>query len=763
MSKELQKVVVIQDLSRETSLNGIRWALQGLPLKPGDEITFLGILHQVNNPMGYKIKADNANPLIVEEEFARKSHEYNGNVHNMRIVRHWKDTQIKVDVKVLYGPSAKKTALAAAKDLGANWVILDRQMKRDKRYFMEELPICRISRLKRDNTIEEIRGIKDTTKNVTYGEMIPGTPVESPERILANVERSLATNVSYGEMVPGTSDNSSDSKTKSNFVHQIQLSEFTKSVPEIVPEIVNTAARVSGSEATTSSQLLQSAVKSSMSWQGDENGEQSVNHDSSILSHPLLTGSSSVETETLLLKATASSSSLANTEASSSSQTDAKTSPRHYSEEAYTTNTDLEDLSPTTIMISPDSPYLNHSDYEEFPGLYQPKDMFKNSVCSCGNRRPVIGWSKEFKYSELNHATEGFAPKNFLSEGGFGSVYRGRLKNGMYVAVKQHKHASLQGEKEFKSEVNVLSKARNENLVMLLGSCTEGTSRLLVYEYVCNGSLDQLLSKHSRRSFSWEKRIKIANGAARGLKYLHENKIIHRDVRPNNILVTHDHASLLGDFGLARDHEDDSDHSSQTKVVGTFGYLAPEYAESGKVSTKTDVYAFGVVLLQLITGYTTNDKKLKGRSLVGWARPLLKEGNYPGLVDERIAETHDVHHLYWMVRVAEKCLSKDPQKRPTMTTVVQILDYLANGDPKSSIREFSPAQSDTFSVAESNVSDDDAEAEQESMFSSRTTSVSSSRSQLTGKSWPSPKTRKEKVKRGSMRVKSSLHYNEMVD
>uniref|UniRef100_A0A7N0V9X9 non-specific serine/threonine protein kinase n=1 Tax=Kalanchoe fedtschenkoi TaxID=63787 RepID=A0A7N0V9X9_KALFE len=124
----------------------------------------------------------------------------------------------------------------------------------------------------------------------------------------------------------------------------------------------------------------------------------------------------------------------------------------------------------------------------------------------------------------------------------------------------------------------------------------------------------------SRRSLSWEKRIKIASGAARGLKYLHENNIIHRDMRPNNILVTHDHESLVGDFGLARAHEGNLDHSSETRVVGTLGYLAPEYAESGKLSTKTDVYAFGVVLLQLITGYTTNDKKLKGRSLVGWVR-----------------------------------------------------------------------------------------------------------------------------------------------
>nr|QGP73761.1 Proline-rich receptor-like protein kinase PERK3 [Sedum alfredii] len=761
---ECRKVVVIQDLSRETSLKGIR-ALKGLPLEPGDEITFLGILHQVNNPMGYKMKADNANPLIVEEEFSRKTDEYNCNVHNTGIVRHWKNIQIRVEVKVIYGPSAKKIALAAAKDLGATWVILDRQMKRDKKYFIDELPKCRISRLKRDNTIEELQRMK-------LGEE-------------AAVERVVVRNVTYGDMIPGTTDKSpekdcSDSKKRPNLAH-FQQPESVK----ITPEVMNAAPEVSGS-GSTGSHLLQSAEQKSISLPADEKGEEFVKPDFIKLSPPLV--GKITESVTLLLTTTASSSSLVNTEASSSSQTDAKTTRFHHSDGLYTTNTELEELSPQT-MISPDSPYLDHSDYEEFPGLYQTKDVFKNSVCSCGNRRPIIGWSKEFRYAELNKATEGFAPKNFLSEGGFGSVYRGRLKNGMYVAVKQHKHASLQGEKEFKSEVNVLSKARNENVVMLLGSCTEGTNRLLVYEYVCNGSLDQLLSKlnaykctyieHSRRPFRWEKRIKIASGAARGLKYLHENSIIHRDVRPNNILVTHDHESLLGDFGLARAHE--ADHSSETRVVGTLGYLAPEYAESGKVSTKTDVYAFGVVLLQLITGFTTNDKQLKGRSLVGWARPLLKEGNYPLLVDERISEYYDVHHLYWMVRVAEKCLSKDPQKRPTMATVVQILDYLANGDPTSSVKAFSPAQSDTISVAESNVSDEDTEAEIGSTFSGRSPSVSN-RSKLSGKYSPLPgyesstrrqsvlamsklaaeTARKEKA-RGIMRVKSSLHYNEMVD
>ncbi|KAF4349778.1 hypothetical protein F8388_002500 [Cannabis sativa] len=254
-------------------------------------------------------------------------------------------------------------------------------------------------------------------------------------------------------------------------------------------------------------------------------------------------------------------------------------------------------------------PYLRYN--EMIPGSPEEEhsqqkgkkddDIGESSSLNIGR----LDGQKSLVMQKLHAATKGFSKANYISEGGFGNVFRGQLKNGLKIAVKQHKHASSQGEKEFKAEVHFLSKARHKNLIMLLGSCSEGRHRLLVYEYVCNGSLDRQLLN----------------------------------------------------FGLARSQQED--HSSETRVVGTLGYLAPEYAESGKVSTKTDVYAFGVILLQLITGHGTNDKSLEGKSLVGWARPLLKDRNYPDLIDERILDSHDVHQLFWMVRVAEKCLIKE--------------------------------------------------------------------------------------------------------
>ncbi|XP_045823116.1 probable serine/threonine-protein kinase PBL5 isoform X2 [Trifolium pratense] len=338
------------------------------------------------------------------------------------------------------------------------------------------------------------------------------------------------------------------------------------------------------------------------------------------------------------------------------------------------------------------------------------EEDFTIPVCSvCNNRRLKIESKREFSYLELYTATQGFSAKNFLSEGGFGSVYKGQL-DGMPIAVKQHKSASFQGEKEFRSEVNVLRRARHENVVMLLGSCSEGNNRLLVYEYVCNGSLDQHLSEHSRSPLTWEDRIKIAIGAAKGLLYLHKNSIIHRDVRPNNILVTHDLQPLIGDFGLARTHNNDLTHS--TEVVGTWGYLAPEYAEYGKVSSRTDVYSFGVVLLQLITGMRTTDKRLGGRSLVGWARPLLKERNYPDLIDERIIDTHDYHQLFWMIRLAEKCLSRDPKKRLTMDEVVNALTDISEGNTCDiGTGDYTPAMSDSSYTSEPEFDENEDENE----------------------------------------------------
>ncbi|KAI7731670.1 hypothetical protein M8C21_007197 [Ambrosia artemisiifolia] len=197
-------------------------------------------------------------------------------------------------------------------------------------------------------------------------------------------------------------------------------------------------------------------------------------------------------------------------------------------------------------------------------------------LCSiCLHKGPIVGKPPRwFTYAELELATSGFSKANFLAEGGFGSVHRGVLPDGQVVAVKQHKLASCQGDKEFCSEVEVLSCAQHRNVVMLIGFCVEDGKRLLVYEYICNRSLDFHLYGRQQVPLAWSSRRKIAVGAARGLRYLHEECrvgcIVHRDVRPNNILLTHDFEPMVGDFGLAR-WQPDGDTGESTRVIGTFG------------------------------------------------------------------------------------------------------------------------------------------------------------------------------------------------
>ncbi|XP_047043906.1 inactive protein kinase SELMODRAFT_444075-like [Lolium rigidum] len=302
-------------------------------------------------------------------------------------------------------------------------------------------------------------------------------------------------------------------------------------------------------------------------------------------------------------------------------------------------------------------------------------------LCSvCQHKTPVFGKPPRwFSYSELEYATGGFSRANFLAEGGFGSVHRGVLPDGQAIAVKQYKLASSQGDVEFCSEVEVLSCAQHRNVVMLIGFCVEDKRRLLVYEYICNRSLDTHLYGRNRETLGWAARQKIAVGAARGLRYLHEECrvgcIIHRDMRPNNILVTHDFEPLVGDFGLAR-WQPDGDMGVETRVIGTFGYLAPEYAQSGQITEKADVYSFGVVLVELVTGRKAVDiNRPKGQQfLTEWARPLLEDHALDNLIDPRLEDRFCENEVYCMLHAANLCIRRDPHSRPRMSHVLRILE-----------------------------------------------------------------------------------------
>ncbi|KAI6670265.1 hypothetical protein NL676_005150 [Syzygium grande] len=327
----------------------------------------------------------------------------------------------------------------------------------------------------------------------------------------------------------------------------------------------------------------------------------------------------------------------------------------------------------------------------ELSGGDEQEPEIRNYICSiCNNRRPKSGWKREFTYAELHAATDGFSANNHQSENGLGVVFRGEL-NGLKITVKQKKNESFQGDdKEFQSVVHMLSEVRHEHLVTLLGSCSDGNHRLLVCEDVCNGSLDQHLSSKNHRDpgilLTWDQRIKIAIGIAKGLKYLHDKNIVHRSLRPNNILLTHDFEPLLGDFGLEMTLHEDSDLSSETRIA-TIPYLAPEYADFGELSQKTDCYSFGVILLQLITGLRSTDPSFGKHNIVGWVRSLVRDKNYPELIEHSLTDSYDVNQLTWVIQMAFKCLRKDPNRRISVDQVIHALSYIVEGKTLPVVRD----------------------------------------------------------------------------
>ncbi|GAB4842215.1 Proline-rich receptor-like protein kinase perk1 [Ancistrocladus abbreviatus] len=297
------------------------------------------------------------------------------------------------------------------------------------------------------------------------------------------------------------------------------------------------------------------------------------------------------------------------------------------------------------------------------------------------SEKPLAFSDSTFTYEELALATDNFSSVNLLGQGGFGYVHKGFLPNGKEIAVKQLKAGGGQGEREFQAEVETISRVHHKHLVSLVGYCISGSQRLLVYEFVSNKTLEFHLHGDGKPTLRWSIRLKVALGAAKGLAYLHEDchpKIIHRDIKASNILLDDDFEAKVADFGLAKFSFDADTHVS-TRVMGTFGYLAPEYASSGKLTEKSDVFSFGVVLLELITGRRPIDKahSFTEDSMVEWARPLLAQalegGSFDVLVDSRLEDYNSIE-MAQMIACAAACVRHSARRRPQMSQVVQALE-----------------------------------------------------------------------------------------
>ncbi|ESQ37130.1 hypothetical protein EUTSA_v10002860mg [Eutrema salsugineum] len=303
------------------------------------------------------------------------------------------------------------------------------------------------------------------------------------------------------------------------------------------------------------------------------------------------------------------------------------------------------------------------------------------------NGRPSDN-TKIFTFRELATATSNFRQENLIGEGGFGRVYKGKLDKGQIVAVKQLDKNGLQGEKEFVVEVLMLSCLHHSNLVNLIGYCAAGDQRILVYEYMPLGSLEDHLFdiEPNQKPLDWNTRIKIALGAAKGLEHLHDKAdppVIYRDLKPSNILLNREFVAKLSDFGLAKlgpvgDTTGETLNVS-SRVMGTYGYCAPEYQRTGYLTVKSDVYSFGVVLLELITGRRVIDtmRPSHEQNLITWAQPIFRDpSRFPQLADSLLRGEFPEKSLNQAVAVAAMCLQEEPTVRPLMSDVVTALSFL---------------------------------------------------------------------------------------
>ncbi|XWS76661.1 hypothetical protein CRYUN_Cryun01aG0196500 [Craigia yunnanensis] len=315
-----------------------------------------------------------------------------------------------------------------------------------------------------------------------------------------------------------------------------------------------------------------------------------------------------------------------------------------------------------------------------------PKEPVKPRTADAAARAgalPHPSSTRFLQYEELKEATNNFAPASILGEGGFGRVFKGVLSDGTAVAIKRLTTGGPQGDKEFLVEVEMLSRLHHRNLVKLVGyySTRDSSQNLLCYELVPNGSLEAWLHGHLGVNcpLDWDTRMKIALDAARGLTYLHEDSqpcVIHRDFKASNILLENNFHAKVADFGLAKQAPEGGTSHLSTRVMGTFGYVAPEYAMTGHLLVKSDVYSYGVVLLELLTGRTPVDMSQPSgqENLVTWARPILRDKDrLEELADPRFGGKYPKEDFVRVCTIAAACVAPEVSQRPTMGEVVQSL------------------------------------------------------------------------------------------
>ncbi|KAK8950188.1 Serine/threonine-protein kinase PBS1 [Platanthera guangdongensis] len=325
--------------------------------------------------------------------------------------------------------------------------------------------------------------------------------------------------------------------------------------------------------------------------------------------------------------------------------------------------------------------------------LKPPEQLqLKDQSSSLGRRNRSL----VFTLKEMEEATGSFSDKNLIGEGGFGRVYKGTLANGEVVAIKKMDRRpskkQADGEHEFRVEVDLLTRLDHPNLVTLIGYCADGIHRFLVYEFMPRGNLQDVLNGISNLKMEWPLRVRVALGAARGLAYLHSNSalgipIVHRDFKSTNILLGEYFEAKISDFGLAKLMRENEDTYTNTRMLGTFGYFDPEYALTGTLTLKSDVYAFGVVLLELLTGRRAlelNQRTADQNLILQVYDFLLQKKKLRKLIDPEMARSsYTIETIMMFVDLASRCIRIDSNSRPTMSECVKELQVLLYASMKA--------------------------------------------------------------------------------